>query len=249
MTVRAWLPWTLAGVALSFATATVGSVAQAQALAQQSESSAREIVVDFDDSASESEVREAAREAGVELVANSFLAGEDRIYRGTIRADRSMYSALATLRARSSVRAADENIVMQGSWTPNDPQFGDQWGMTRVHAPAAWDTTCGRGVTVAVVDTGVACENHGEFTRVMDLAGTRCSLGYNFVNDTNHANDDQGHGTHVAGTIAQTTNNEFGVAGLAHCATIVPVKVLDERGRGSLADVAEGIRFAADAGA
>jgi serine protease len=121
--------------------------------------------------------------------------------------------------------------------------------MTRVHAPAAWDLACGRGVTVAVVDTGVACENYGEFTRVMDLAGTRCALGYNFVNDTEHANDDQGHGTHVAGTIAQTTNNGFGVAGLAHCATIIPVKVLDERGRGTLADVAEGIRFAADAGA
>jgi subtilisin family serine protease len=71
----------------------------------------------------------------------------------------------------------------------------------------------------------------------------------NFVNDTAHANDDQGHGTHVAGTIAQTTNNQLGTAGVAFCATILPVKVLDARGSGSLADVAEGIRWAADHGA
>jgi serine protease len=218
----------------------------AQAQAQSPD--AREIVVDFEDSASDAEVRDAAREAGVELSPNSFLAPRDRVLRGSVSASR-MGAVLERLRARSSVRAADENIVMRATWTPNDPQLGDQWGMARVHATSAWDTTCGRGVTVAVVDTGVACENHGEFTRLMDLSGTRCTLGYNFVTDDAHANDDQGHGTHVAGTIAQTTNNGFGVAGLAHCATIMPVKVLDERGRGTLADVAEGIRFAADAGA
>lgn len=240
MAVRGWLPWLMAGAFVSLA-----STASAQSV----EADAREVVVDFDDSTSESEVREAAREAGVELVANSYLASEDRIYRGRVTDTSRLDMALSRLRARSSVRAADENVTMRATWMPNDPQFEQQWGLTRVRAPQAWDSACGRGVRVAVVDTGVACENHGEFTRVMDLAGTRCVLGYNFVNDTNHANDDQGHGTHVAGTIAQTTNNSFGVAGIAHCATIIPVKVLDERGRGTLADVAEGIRFAADAGA
>lgn len=246
MKARAWLPWMMAGATLSLALAlsTTGALAQ-----RLEESSEREIVVDFDDSTSENEVRDAAREAGVELVANSFLVSQDRIYRGRLPATASLTHVLERLRARASVRAADENLVMHALWTPNDPQFADQWGMARIHAPAAWDTACGRGVTVAVVDTGIACENHGEFTRVMDLAGTRCAPGYNFVSDTDHANDDHGHGTHVAGTIAQTTNNHFGVAGIAHCATIVPVKVLDERGRGTLADVAEGIRFAADAGA
>jgi serine protease len=121
--------------------------------------------------------------------------------------------------------------------------------MTRVGAQTAWNSTCGQGVTVAVVDTGVACENHGEFTRVMDLNATRCLPGYDFVSDDEHANDDQGHGTHVAGTIAQSTNNAFGVAGLAYCATVLPVKVLNQDGYGTLADVAEGIRYAADHGA
>ena len=138
---------------------------------------------------------------------------------------------------------------MRALFVPNDPMYDQQWGMQRVGLPRSSEVTCGRGATVAVIDTGVACENHGEFTRIPDLAGTRCLPGWNFVNDTAHANDDQGHGTHVAGTIAQTTNNQLGTAGVAFCATILPVKVLDARGSGSLADVAEGIRWAADHGA
>src|SRR6185295_3190194 len=82
-----------------------------------------------------------------------------------------------------------------------------------------------------------------------DLAGTSCVGGYNFVGKNEIAADDQGHGTHVAGTIAQTTNNGIGVAGLAHCAKLMPVKVLSGRGWGTMADVAEGIRWAADHGA
>lgn len=231
----------LALAAMSFTT-----VASAQTL--ETLENSQEIVVDFEDSATEADVRAAGLAVGVEFRANSFLVDQDRIVRAQVSANR-VSSVLESLRARGNVRAADNNIEMRATWQPNDPQFADQWGMTRVHAQTAWNVTCGRGVTVAVIDTGVACENNGEFTRVQDLAGTRCVLGYNFVNDTNHANDDQGHGTHVAGTIAQTTNNGFGVAGLAHCATIMPVKVLNERGSGTLADVAEGIRFAADAGA
>jgi serine protease len=238
MAIRTWLP-----VALTGAMWSLSSTALAQTPADTGE-----IVVDFDDATSEAEVRAAAESVGVALSANSFLAPRDRIVTGTVQRGR-LRAVLDQLRARPSVRAAEENIELRASWVPDDPQLGDQWGLARVRASSAWDTACGRGVTVAVIDTGVACENHGEFTRLMDLSGTRCATGYNFVNDSEHANDDQGHGTHVAGTIAQTTNNAFGVAGLAHCATILPVKVLDERGRGSLADVAEGIRFAADAGA
>jgi serine protease len=232
--------------ALALSTLSLGSSVYAQTLGTTVDS--QEIVVDFDDSTSETEVQATAQAAGVTFQANSYLAPRDRILRAQVPAAR-VQSVLEQLRARSSVRAADANIEMHATWLPNDPQFESQWGMTRVHAQTAWNVTCGRGVTVAVIDTGVACENHGDFTRVQDLNGTRCVLGYNFVNDTDHANDDQGHGTHVAGTIAQTTNNGFGVAGLAHCATILPVKVLNERGSGTLADVAEGIRFAADAGA
>ncbi len=208
----------------------------------------QEIVVDFDDSTSREQIAADARAAGVTLLPNSFLEPRDHLFRALVPAGETEAFA-ARLRALPGVTAAEPNVVMHADFTPNDPQFADQWNMARVHAPAAWNFSCGRGVTVAVIDTGVACENHGDFTRVPDLDGTRCAEGYDFTRDQAHANDDQGHGTHVAGTIAQTTNNGFGVAGLAYCATILPVKVLTASGSGTLADVAEGIRYAADQGA
>lgn len=207
-----------------------------------------EVIVDFDDGATARQIADDARAAGLTLLPNSFLEPQDHLFRAVVPAG-TAESFAARIRALPGVTAAEPNRVVHAEFTPNDPQLAEQWHMTRVGAPTAWNFTCGRGVTVAVVDTGVACENHGEFTRVMDLNGTRCLPGYDFTRDREHASDDQGHGTHVAGTIAQTTNNGFGVAGLAYCATILPVKVLTREGYGTLADVAEGIRYAADQGA
>jgi serine protease len=132
---------------------------------------------------------------------------------------------------------------------PNDPLYKDQWHLERVGAPNAWDFGIGRGATVAVVDTGIACEDHGPYTKGTDLNRTQCVAGYNFVAGNEHANDDHGHGTHVAGTIAQSTNNGLGTAGVAFGARLMPVKVLSESGSGTTADVADGIRWAADHGA
>ncbi len=132
---------------------------------------------------------------------------------------------------------------------PNDPMLKDQWNMERIGATRAWDFATGRGVTVAVVDTGIACEDYGPFTKGSDLKDTECVGGWNFVTGNEHANDDQSHGTHVAGTIAQSTNNDFGVTGIAFHARLMPVKVLNENGFGTTADVADGIRWAAEHGA
>ena len=104
-------------------------------------------------------------------------------------------------------------------------------------------------MTVAVVDTGIACEKFGPYAKASDLGDTRCVTGYNFVTKNEHANDDHGHGTHVAGTIAQSTNNGIGAAGLAFDARLMPVKVLSADGWGTTNDVADGIRWAADHGA
>ena len=147
------------------------------------------------------------------------------------------------------VEHAERMEVFRASFVPDDPLYKDQWHLTRVGAEAAWEYACGRGVTVAVVDTGVACFDKGPFSRGSDLAGTRCGGGYNFVAGSTSAYDDQGHGTHVAGTVAQTTDNGKGTAGLAYCADLMPIKVLNRFGWGTLANVAEGIRFAADHGA
>jgi serine protease len=138
---------------------------------------------------------------------------------------------------------------------PNDPLFGRQWNFKQVRAEKAWNITRwpGQGVIVAVLDTGVAYENRTEggvtYKKIPDFAGTTFVPGYDFVNDDSHPNDDEGHGTHVAGVIAQTTGNGYGTAGLAYSASIMPVKVLDRDGWGTAFDVARAIRWAADHGA
>ncbi len=147
------------------------------------------------------------------------------------------------------VEGAEPLARVRAFFVPNDPLLKDQWNMERIGATRAWDFATGRGVTVAVVDTGIACENYGPFMKGTDLADTECVGGWNFVTKNEHANDDQGHGTHVAGTIAQSTNNGLGAAGIAFHARLMPVKVLNESGFGTTADVADGIRWAAEHGA
>jgi serine protease len=160
-----------------------------------------------------------------------------------------MADVIERLAADPRIEAVEPEGIAKVLWTPNDPKYAEQWHMKRAGAESAWEYACGEGVTVAVVDTGIACYDEGGFMKGTDLAGTACVGGYNFVGKNKIAADDQGHGTHVAGTIAQTTNNGVGVAGLAHCAKLMPVKVLSARGWGTMADVAEGIRWSADHGA
>ncbi|UCC87108.1 MAG: S8 family serine peptidase [Anaerolineales bacterium] len=133
--------------------------------------------------------------------------------------------------------------------TPNDPYFSFQWHMPLIQAAQAWDVSTGQDVLVAVLDTGIAYEDFESYRRAPDLSNTRFTPGYDFVNKDPHANDDEGHGTHIAGTIAQSTNNGQGVSGVAFGATLMPVKVLDGRGQGSYDSIAQGIVYAADRGA
>ncbi|MBW4686184.1 MAG: S8 family serine peptidase [Komarekiella atlantica HA4396-MV6] len=124
---------------------------------------------------------------------------------------------------------------------PNDQYYSKQWNLHKIGVEGAWSQTKGSGITVAVIDTGI--------TRVRDLYETKFVKGYDFVNDKEEAKDDNGHGTHVAGTIAQATNNKYGVAGIAYEANLMPLKVLSSYGGGTVADIAEAIKFAADKGA
>lgn len=147
----------------------------------------------------------------------------------------------AAARLGEFLQPADDEDVKLSATAPNDEYYSKQWNLHNINVEGAWLQTKGSGITVAVIDTGV--------TRVRDLKETKFVPGYDFVNDRKEAKDDNGHGTHVAGTIAQATNNKYGVAGIAYEASIMPLKVLSDYGGGTVADIAEAIKFAADKGA
>jgi len=162
-----------------------------------------------------------------------------------------------------SIEYAEPDRIMTKMMTPNDPRYTEQWHYYEatggLRLPAAWDSSTGAGVRVAVIDTG--------YRPHADLSG-QILAGYDFISDTAVANDGNGrdsdasdpgdwvsasecyagnpasgsswHGTHVAGTIAAATNNGVGVAGVAFGAKIVPVRVLGKCG-GYTSDIADAI--------
>lgn len=157
--------------------------------------------------------------------------------------DQTVAEAVSEYSKMPEVQYAEPRTLYHATWTPNDPLYSsDQYGPQKMQAPAAWDVTKGSSnVVVAVVDTGVQTDHP-------DLTG-KTVAGYDFVNNDNNAYDEQGHGTHVAGTIAATTNNGIGVAAVAPDVKVMPVRVLDANGSGTNDWVASGITYAADNGA
>ena len=123
----------------------------------------------------------------------------------------------------------------------NDPGLPQQWNMHVVGAETAWKTGVGSGTTIAVIDSGVDFDHE-------DLTG-RVLAGRNFVTPDRSAQDDHGHGTHVAGIAAAAADNAKGVVGIAPSARILPVKVFDADGRTTNTAIYDGIRWAADNGA
>ncbi|MDP2910564.1 MAG: S8 family peptidase [bacterium] len=160
---------------------------------------------------------------------------------------------------RTDVVYAEPNYIAYALMTPNDPNYKYQWHLDNpvyegINTKKAWDISTGDpSVIVAIVDTGIAYENYKQgrktYCQASDLVQTSFVSGYDFVNNDSHPNDDNRHGTHVAGTIAQSTNNNLGVAGVAFNTALMPIKVLDSRGSGTYANIAKGIRYAADNGA
>jgi chitodextrinase len=173
----------------------------------------------------------------------------------------SMEDALAELQQDPNVLYAEPNYRVwaagDGVDQPNDPSFSDQWGLAAIDAPAAWlaheqALAAAEPIRVAVLDTGVDVSHE-------DLAG-RLLAGHNFASYRDDGepyggaqdySDDHGHGTQVTGIIAAVHNNGLGISGVAGPAPveILPVKVLNDQAWGTVFDLANGIRYAADQGA
>jgi serine protease len=193
-----------------------------------------------------------------EAIAVLRLEGDQAALLASLRADPMVEAAepnyLVTIEPESLLAAGGDMIPEdqdpKGTDVfPNDPFYAKQWNMEMVHARDAWRYSTGEDVIVAIIDTGVGYEGTKRGPSAPDLQLTRFVPGYDFVNDDHDAGDDHGHGTHCAGTVAQSTNNGRGVIGLAHGARIMPLKVLSASGWGSTVDIADAIRFAADHGA
>lgn len=182
--------------------------------------------------------------------------------------DVTVSRALAKLRREPGVEYAVPNYVAHaaGYWAPDDPGLAHrlhgweamQWNFLPtigVNAPEAWANLLadhrpgGRGAVVAILDTGVAYRNWHQFRKSPDFNRTRFVHPYDFVANDPFPLDREGHGTFVAGTVAESTNNGYGLTGLAYGASIMPVRILDNNGDGDAATISRGIRYAVNHGA
>ena len=159
-----------------------------------------------------------------------------------VRVKGSVPSAIEALEANPAVAYAEPNWIYHAEAVPNDPRYSQLWGLTKINAPAAWNTTTGSAaVKVAVVDTGIATDH-------LDLSANVVP-GFDFVQGDSDPRDFNGHGTHVAGTIGARGNNAIGVTGVDWQVSLMPVRVLDGNGSGSNANVSAGFAYACSHGA
>ncbi|MCB0168547.1 MAG: peptidase S8 [Anaerolineae bacterium] len=158
-------------------------------------------------------------------------------------------AAVAALQTSADVAFVEPNYIAYALDTPSDPYFTSQWAYDVAGFSHAWDVTKGSSnIVVAIVDTGIDLD-HPDLNCTVSNGAGKLTSGFNFYDNNNNPDDNNGHGTHVAGTVAACTDNSVGVSGSAPNVRLMPVKVLGSTGSGSYSNVADGIVFAADNGA
>ena len=158
--------------------------------------------------------------------------------------DRNYFKTLQELTKNPNVEYVEPNYIVKAQFIPNDPYYALEWGPQAIKIGSAWnkvDLTKRACVTIAILDSGIN-SNHEDLK-------DNIIPGYDVINKDNNTNDLLGHGTHVAGIAAGIANNGIGIAGIASGCKIMPVKVIDDDGSGSDADIIEGIKYATDHGA
>lgn len=225
-------------------------------LREGAEYSPGEIIVKFKQDAGGGMINR-LRESVGQISSETLGSGEVEL----LKTNDDIEKAITVLRSSGLVEYAEPNYKRKmDAWPadpPNDPAYASsQWNLKSfsafggINMPGAWPVEIGDpGVVVAILDTGIAYRTGGGFTKATDLALTTFVSGYDFVNNDNYPSDDNGHGTHVCGTVAQSTNNTIGAAGVAPGCGIMPVKVLDSDGGGLDSWIIDGIHYAADNGA
>ncbi|MCK4352576.1 S8 family serine peptidase [candidate division WOR-3 bacterium] len=187
------------------------------------------------------------------------------IYKLKLDENADIFSAVREYKSNPNVIYAEPDYIAYACGTPDDPYFGEQWGLTQIQAEAAWDTETGdTSVIIGILDTGVDTAhpdikdnlwiNEAEYNgtaNVDDDGNGKIDdiYGWNFVNNNNDPNDGTGHGSHCAGTIGAVTDNNIGVAGVSWKSKLMAVKVLNNSGSGLYSHIAEGIIYAAQNGA
>jgi serine protease len=251
--------------ALALALASAAAPAAHAATATRGQPDGSRLVVRFKHDVTSAARAAALRAAGVARVAAG-VGGADVV---APRAGLTPATALRRLERRPAVAWAERSLVAGAAFVPNDSGVASaagplagwanvQWelnGPFGINAPQAWSQASkqggsgGQGVTVAVLDSGVAYTTRGPYTRSPDLDPSRFVPGWDFIDNDPYPQDEFGHGTFVASIIGATANNGYGTVGVAYRAKIMPVRVLDFEGKSDAATIARGVRFAVSHGA
>ncbi len=176
----------------------------------------------------------------------------------------SVQQAVEQLSALPYVEYAEPDYILTTSVEPNDPEWGELWGMRNIRAPAAWNTFTGvPSLVVAIIDTGIDA-NHPDlaaniWTNANEIAGNGVDddgngfvddiHGWDFYNGDNDPSDDHSHGTHTAGTVGAVGNNGIGVVGVTWRVRLMALKFIGSNGMGSAADAVMCLEYAVSMGA